>query len=198
MTHYGSHFLVIVKEYALTTILSFSQLKGPAWAVLHYHVPSLHPRLPTWAPAGLLLLCWEGSWLGLSLPCSDMQGTEQQLVSQCPPRGVFAAQQSPVTPLRQQGHVLGFSFQLQAPLPCPLCETKVERAARAVRRVSYDPISPVYELMIQGSGVGSSGAARLVLTSSCRTAAGGSSTREAKGWQLSGEQSKVTCQVSCS
>lgn len=89
------------------------------------------------------------------------------------------------------------SLSAPSPILSPECETKVQRAARAVGRVSYDPISPVYELMIQISAMGSSGAAGLVLTSSCRMAAGGSSTREAKASVL-GEQSKVTCQVSCS
>lgn len=72
------------------------------------------------------------------------------------------------------------SLSAPSPLLSPECETKVQRAVRAVGRVSYDPISPVYELMIQISAMGSSGAAGLVLTSSCRMAAGGCSTREAK------------------
>lgn len=62
----------------------------------------------------------------------------------------------------------GLLFPAPSPLLSPLCETRAERAARAVRGVSYDPISPVYDLMIQVCGVGSSRAAGLVLTSSYR------------------------------
>lgn len=128
-------------------------------------------RAPPWAPAAVL-----GG--------SRQQGTS---LYQCPARAVFAAQHSPVTPLRLQGCVLGFS-SAPSPLLSPPCETKAERAASAVRRVSYDPISLVYELMIQVSAMGSSGAAGLVLTSSCRMAAGGSSTREAKASAGGAEQ----------
>lgn len=67
------------------------------------------------------------------------------------------------------------------PLFSPLCETKGERAAKAVRHISYDSISPIYDLMIQVSGLENGSAHGLVLlTSSCGMAAGGSRTGEAK------------------
>lgn len=88
----------------------------------------------------------------------------------------------------------GLLFPAPSPLLSPRCETRAERAARAVRGVSYDPISPVYDLMIQVCGVGSSSAAGLVLTSSCRMVLV-PPERQKPGC---GEQGKVTCQVSCS
>jgi len=52
---------------------------------------------------------------------------------------------------------------------------------KALKHVSYDSISPIYDLMIQVSGWENGGARGLVLlTSSCRMAAGGSCTGEAK------------------
>lgn len=71
---------------------------------------------------------------GPSLQCSAMQGTRQQLVLQSPTRGVFAAQQSPATPLRLQGRVLGFSFQLQA-LSSPHCARQKQSEQRELSGV---------------------------------------------------------------
>lgn len=126
--------------------------------------PSLHPKLPTWAPA----LCWEGSWPGPSLPCSGMQGTEQQLVFQCPPRGVFAAQQSPVTPLRLQGCVLGFSFQPQAPYRAPCARPKRNEQPELSGLLVMIPSALAMSSWFKSLAWGALGAAGLVLTSSCR------------------------------
>lgn len=123
MTHYGSHFLVIVKDYALTTILTIPQLKSPARAVLH------HPDLPPPQASHMGSCCCAGRVPGPSLPCSGRLGTQQQLVF--PVTDVFAAQQSPVTPLRLQGCVLGFSFQLQAPF-CAHCAREKRRELSGV------------------------------------------------------------------
>lgn len=71
---------------------------------------------------------------GPLLQRSAMQGTRQQLVLQSPTRGVFAAQQSPATPLRLQGRVLGFSFQLQAP-SSPHCARQKQSEQRELSGV---------------------------------------------------------------
>lgn len=70
----------------------------------------------------------------------------------------------------------GLLLLFPSPLFSPLCKTKGEQAVKAVKHVSYDSISSIYDLMIHVSGLESSGAYGLVLlTSSYRVAAGGRS-----------------------
>lgn len=202
MTYYGSCFLVIAKKYAFTMIL-IPPAEQPSLACAAPSCsPFLHHRLPLWAPAGPLPALLRGCllWsLAAVLGCAghDAASLFHTVLKRrvCCPANPSNASEVAITSR-------GLLILAPGPLFSPLCKTKGEQAAKAVEGVSYDLISPIYNLMILVPGLENSSACGLVLlTSSCRMAAGGSRTGEAKAvWYqrlwLSREWSKVTCEVS--
>lgn len=161
--------------------------------------PTLHRTLPGWAPAGPCPPCSAAARTASLAAVLGQAGRGAASLFHIAPQeaGLLPSNTSEAVTTRRW-----LLLSTPSPLFSPLRETKGEGAAKAVTRVIYDSISPIYGLMIQASGLENGGADGLVLlTSSCRMAAGGSRAGAAKAllsrWlRLSRELSKVTRAVS--
>lgn len=164
MTSCGFRFLFIAKKYVSTISFIYHQLNSPAWVVLDHFAP-LSP-----SHTSRTCYCQAPACCARRFPapspswqCLGVQDTVQPACFRLHYKKPICCPANPSN--ASEAAVMCCECPGSAPSPffSPLRKTKGERAAKAVKHISYDLISSIYDFVIQVSGLENGSAHGLVL-----------------------------------